>query len=66
MHADHDAVDAWSASTRAMLLDHQFMLSRPLYAGCHHLKAVLGNPHTQAPHLEQLAAMLNGSVQEVP
>jgi sulfinoalanine decarboxylase len=59
-----DQVDAWSATTRARLLEQGFMLSRPFHGGCHPLKAVLGNPHTQSHHLDQLAAMLNRSVLE--
>jgi sulfinoalanine decarboxylase len=44
------------------LLDHQLMLSRPLYGGRHHLKAVLGNPHTTASHLDQLADLVAQSL----
>jgi hypothetical protein len=35
------------------------MLSRPLYQGRHHLKAVLGNPYTQLRHLESLANLIH-------
>ena len=63
-NAAPDQVDAWSATTRARLLEQGFMLSRPFHGGCHPLKAVLGNPHTQSHHLDQLAAMLNRSVLE--
>jgi len=63
-NAAPDQVDAWSATTRARLLEQGFMLSRPFHGGCHPLKAVLGNPHTQSHHLDQLAAMLNHSVLE--
>ncbi|MCP9808876.1 aminotransferase class V-fold PLP-dependent enzyme [Cyanobium sp. HWJ4-Hawea] len=52
----------WSEQTRQDLLSHQLMLSRPLYQGHHHLKAVLGNPHTQSSHLEQLALILQASL----
>jgi hypothetical protein len=38
------------------------MLSRPHYQGHHHLKAVLGNPHTRSSHLEQLAHVVRGSL----
>ena len=38
------------------------MLSRPLYGGRHHLKAVLGNPHTMAEHLERLAQLVHASL----
>jgi hypothetical protein len=40
------------------------MLSRPDYQGYHHLKAVLGNPHTTSEHLEALSAILLGSCGE--
>lgn len=58
-------IEAWSLATRQRLLSHQLMVSRPLYAGVHHLKAVLGNPHTQISHLRQLAEILNTSAAEV-
>ena len=53
-----EALAQWSEQTRAALLAEQLMLSRPLYGGLHHLKAVLGNPHTQPSHLERLAAVV--------
>ena len=62
---DAARIEAWSIATRQHLLDHQLMLSRPVYAGCHHLKAVLGNPHTQAAQLQQLAEILNTSVEGI-
>jgi L-2,4-diaminobutyrate decarboxylase len=55
---DAAALMAWSERTRAALLAEQLMLSRPLYQGTHHLKAVLGNPHTQPEHLERLASLV--------
>lgn len=50
-----EVLATWSEQTRSALLAEQLMLSRPLYDGVHHLKAVLGNPHTQTCHLERLA-----------
>jgi len=38
------------------------MLSRPLYHGHHHLKAVLGNPHTGEAELEMLVAVVKRSL----
>jgi sulfinoalanine decarboxylase len=49
------ALARWSERCRAALLAEQLMLSRPHYQGLHHLKAVLGNPHTRPEHLERLA-----------
>ena len=60
---DASQIETWSRATRQHLLDQQLMLSRPLYAGQHHLKAVLGNPHTRTSHLDQLAEILNASVE---
>ncbi|MAS26643.1 MAG: aspartate aminotransferase family protein [Synechococcus sp. TMED187] len=57
-------IEAWSLKTRQRLLNQQLMLSRPIYAGFHYLKAVLGNPHTQSCHLRQLAEILNASARE--
>jgi L-2,4-diaminobutyrate decarboxylase len=56
------AATLWSQRTRQQLLGEGLMLSRPLYAGRHHLKAVLGNPHTQAWHLQRLAELVHASL----
>lgn len=58
--AEGDAAhaDDWSQRTRQALLAEELMLSRPRYQGRHHLKAVLGNPHTQPSHLVQLAQLV--------
>jgi L-2,4-diaminobutyrate decarboxylase len=60
--ADAAVCNVWSARTRQLLLDHQLMLSRPHYQGVHHLKAVLGNPHTGEHQLRQLAALVRGDL----
>ncbi len=52
----------WSASTRAMLLKNDLMLSRPFYNNRHYLKAVLGNPYTTFGHLDKLIGLLNRSL----
>ncbi|HYP04396.1 MAG TPA: aspartate aminotransferase family protein, partial [Cyanobium sp.] len=59
---DADAADRWSLQTRQLLLGEQLMLSRPHYQGHHHLKAVLGNPHTRPEHLERLARVVHQSL----
>jgi hypothetical protein len=46
------------------LLAEGLMLSRPLYAGRHHLKAVLGNPHTGDQQLAQLAQLVQTSLHD--
>ena len=58
------AVEAeqWSQQTRHRLLERQLMLSRPHYQGRHHLKAVLGNPHTGAAQLEAVAEVVAASL----
>jgi sulfinoalanine decarboxylase len=61
-HASAAEAEAWSRHTRQLLLDGQLMLSRPLYAGRYHLKAVLGNPHTGTAELEKLASLVASSV----
>ena len=48
--------EAWSRRTRQRLLDQGLMLSRPLYRGERHLKAVLGNPFTG---MEQIATVVD-------
>jgi glutamate/tyrosine decarboxylase-like PLP-dependent enzyme len=55
---DATASEAWSRRLRERLLAQGLLLSRPLYQGRHHLKAVLGNPHTRSHHLEHLAAVV--------
>ncbi len=58
--------EIWSESTRQQLLTAQLMLSRPCYQGHYHLKAVLGNPHTQPQHLQKLAAIVGASLAAQP
>ncbi|MEB3104554.1 MAG: aspartate aminotransferase family protein, partial [Cyanobacteriota bacterium] len=59
---DQDQAARWSQATRQALLAEGLMLSRPLYGGRHHLKAVLGNPHTQPSHLQRLAEVVHASI----
>ena len=61
---DATAAERWSQATRLRLLEAQLMLSRPHYDGRHHLKAVLGNPHTGRAELERLAAIVAASLSE--
>ena len=60
------AADHWSQHTRQSLLASNLMLSRPHYQGRHHLKAVLGNPHTQPHHLAQVAQVVQADLGLVP
>jgi glutamate/tyrosine decarboxylase-like PLP-dependent enzyme len=59
------AAEEWSARTRQQLLAEELMLSRPLYRGRYHLKAVLGNPHTRPEDLERLAHAIHASIANV-
>jgi L-2,4-diaminobutyrate decarboxylase len=59
-----EAAERWSLRTRQRLLESQLMLSRPLYGGRHHLKAVMGNPHTGKSELQRLAAVVSRSLEE--
>jgi len=61
-HGDDTMAEAWSIRTRKRLLEQELMLSRPIYGGRHHLKAVLGNPHTGFAELERLAAVIRASL----
>ena len=61
-----DQAEAWSTATRQRLLEQQLMLSRPFYAGRHHLKAVLGNPHTGDAELQAIAEQLAQSLSSQP
>jgi glutamate/tyrosine decarboxylase-like PLP-dependent enzyme len=62
---DPEQAERWSSATRQALLAEQLMLSRPFYRGRHHLKAVLGNPHTTSEQLERLAQVVRRSLPEV-
>ncbi len=59
---DSKEAESWSIATRNMLLEKRFMVSRPIYQGCHYIKVVLGNPHTSSKHLDELGNLLNHSV----
>ena len=61
-HLSASEAEQWSQQTRHRLLERQLMLSRPLYQGRHHLKAVLGNPHTGAAELEAVADVVAASL----
>lgn len=63
---DGTAADLWSQQTRQRLLQEHLMVSRPLYGGRHHLKAVLGNPHTRSSHLDTLARLVHSSLEQIP
>jgi sulfinoalanine decarboxylase len=62
---DAQQAEQWSQQTRHCLLERQLMLSRPHYQGRHHLKAVLGNPHTGAAQLEAVAEVVAASLHAV-
>ncbi len=53
--------EEWSLHTKALLMNNQFMLSRPRLDGRYYLKAVFGNPHTFTHHIDQLANLINQS-----
>ena len=59
---DAAGCERWSQLTRQRLLEDQLMLSRPHYQGRHHLKAVLGNPHTRQEDLVRLASCVEASL----
>ena len=63
VEGDAAVAEAWSQRTRQALLAEQLMVSRPLYQGRHHLKVVLGNPHTQPGHLLHLAQVVQAQSQ---
>ena len=54
--------EAWSRHTRQLLLDQGLMLSRPLYRGERHLKAVLGNPFTGVEQIATLVDTISASL----
>lgn len=63
---DAAGAERWSVRTRQQLLAADLMLSRPLYGARHHLKAVLGNPHTGSAELERLASVVAASLRQAP
>ena len=60
-NADSNASERWSARLRQGLLDEQIMVSRPQYRGRHHIKVVLGNPHTSDALIDHLGMRINQS-----
>ena len=60
-NADSNASERWSARLRQGLLDDQIMVSRPQYRGRHHIKVVLGNPHTSDALIDHLGMRINQS-----
>ena len=64
LNFDINQSEKWSRETRNMLLNKDFMLSRPLYHGIHYLKSVMGNPHTKLYHLDKLAYLINTSLSD--
>ena len=60
--ATTDDSETWSRRTRELLLEQGLMLSRPLYHGRRHLKAVLGNPFTGAEQIATVAATVSASL----
>ena len=66
LRGDATAADHWTQRTRQSLLASDLMLSRPHYQGRHHLKAVLGNPHTQTHHLARLAQVVQAELRLFP
>ncbi len=61
-YSHENSSSKWAFETRQTLLVNKFMLSRPYYQGNHYLKVVLGNPHTQSIHLDQLSEIINKSL----
>ncbi|QEY33355.1 aspartate aminotransferase family protein [Synechococcus sp. RSCCF101] len=60
-HLPPEGAERWAEQTRRVLLERHLMLSRPHYRGRSWLKAVLGNPYTDAGLLTELAELLNRS-----
>ena len=60
-NADSNASERWSARLRQGLLDEQIMVSRPQYRDRHHIKVVLGNPHTSDALIDHLGMRINQS-----
>ncbi len=61
---DSSKAAKWSTDTRKLLLEQNFMLSRPRHQDRYYLKVVMGNPHTQTTHLDQLAEYINQTLKE--
>lgn len=61
-NADCDSSERWSTQLRQRLLEEQIMVSRPQYQGLHHIKMVLGNPHTSNALIDHLGMCINQSI----
>lgn len=61
-HASCESSARWSVQLRQRLLDEQIMVSRPHYLGRHHIKVVLGNPHSSDALIDHLGLRINQSL----
>ena len=59
---DKPESEIWSSKTKKLLLENQYMVSRPIYNDLFYIKIVFGNPYTQENHLDSLAKIINLSV----
>ena len=51
--------DSWTFNQRKILLQKNFMLSRPFFKNRYFLRAVLGNYNTDNGHIKELLKLLN-------
>tara|TARA_B100000900_G_scaffold399997_1_gene403170 strand:+ start:711 stop:2108 length:1398 start_codon:yes stop_codon:yes gene_type:complete len=51
--------DEWTLSTKKLLLENDYMISRPLYKGKYYLRIVFGNFNTTESHISELTNLLN-------
>ena len=51
--------DIWTRNAQKVLMNNNFMLSRPFYQNKYFLRSVLGNYNTQESDLLRLSNLLN-------
>ena len=49
----------WTLKAKKILLENNYMISRPIYKGKYYLRIVFGNFNTTALHISELTNFLN-------
>ena len=49
----------WTLKAKNLLLEKNYMISRPFYKGKYYLKIVFGNINTTAKHISEITTILN-------
>ena len=56
---DAEESNNWTLKAKNLLLEKNYMISRPFYKGKYYLRVVFGNFNTKLLHITELAEFLN-------